>query len=339
VGGLALASVASVVAWSDEPVRGAPVVNLEARANGGGSRQTAASSDTGRSRFSRGTVEPPYVIGAAGDIACDPQNSLFNDGDGSPSHCRAADTRRLLTNIHADVVLALGDTQYEDGKAWKYRRSYALSWGHLRGRTRPAIGNHEYGASSTGKGYFSYFGARAGRAGRGWYSYNVGAWHMIALNSNCSKVGCGHGTRQHRWLKKDLALHRTSCTLAYWHHPRYSSGPHGNDPDMEPFWKVLYRRGAEVILNGHDHLYERFAPMRPSGRRDWRHGLRQFTIGTGGSGLYPVATVRPNSVARWDRSFGVLRMELRPRSYVWRFFTVGGSTFNDRGDGRCHGRP
>lgn len=341
-GALALASAGSVVAWSGEPVAGAPVDRPEARAAGDRvllvQRRTSSGNREARPSL-RGKAEPPYVIGAAGDIACDPNNPLFNGGHGSPSHCRAADTKRLLVHMRADVVLALGDTQYDDGQRWKYRRSYALSWGRLRGRTRPAPGNHEYAASSRAKGYFSYFGARAGRAGRGWYSYNLGAWHMVALNSNCSIVGCGRGSRQYRWLKRDLAQHRRSCTLAYWHHPRYSSGPHRNDPDVAPFWKVLYRRGADVILNGHDHLYERFALIRPDGRRDATHGLRQFTIGTGGSQLYPFGTIQRNSKARWSHSFGVLRMELRPRSYVWRFFTVGGSRFNDRGDGYCHGRP
>jgi hypothetical protein len=347
---VAAAGLASVIAWSDRPVGGGAEIRRVAASAPLAGRIAAPANDTalsviGRSATAgtrptvRAKAEGPFVIGAAGDIACDPSNPLFNGGQGSPSHCRAADTKRLLVRMRPDVVLALGDTQYDDGRWWKYRESYALSWGRLRGRTRPAVGNHEYSASPRAWGYFSYFGERAGRIGHGWYSYNVGAWHLVALNSNCGIVGCDRGTRQFRWLKRDLASHPNACTLAYWHHPRYSSGPHGNDRNVAPFWRVLYRRGADVILNGHDHIYERFALTRPNGRRDPKRGLRQFTIGTGGSQLYSVESVKRNSQTHWDRSFGVLRMELRPRTYVWRFFTVGGSTFGDRGDGRCHGRP
>jgi hypothetical protein len=279
------------------------------------------------------------TVAAAGDIACDPTNQLFNGGRGTATWCRAADTRALLQKIDPDVVLPLGDTQYDDGLRWKFRKSYDRSWGRLKSRSRPVVGNHEYWVSSKATGYFSYFGARAGKAGKGWYSYNLGAWHLIALNSNCTIVGCRRGSAQYRWLKRDLRADTSRCTLAYFHHPRFSSGPHGDDPSVGPFWKLLYRDGAEIILVAHDHIYERFASLRPNGSKDPRTGIRQFTAGTGGAELYWIEHRHHFSKTRNAHTFGVLRFRLRPGSYEWRFVPVAGSSYTDDGEGSCHGRP
>jgi hypothetical protein len=285
-------------------------------------------------------VEPVPTVAAAGDIACDPDHQFFNDGKGTTTWCRADDTRRLLRRLDPDVVLPLGDTQYDEGRLSEYYASYDLSWGRLLARTRPAIGNHEYYASSTARGYFTYFGDRAGSAGKGWYSYELGSWHVVALNSNCQLFPCGPGSPQYEWLAADLADSDAACTLAYFHHPRFSSGPHGDDPSVTPLWRLLYAAGAEAILVGHDHVYERFRPLTPAGGRDDLYGIRQFTVGTGGAQLYPIEQVRRHSVARNTKHFGVLEVALREGSYRWRFVSVGGSGgYRDRGTAACHEAP
>jgi acid phosphatase type 7 len=282
------------------------------------------------------------TIVAAGDIACDPGSPLFNHGRGKPRWCRARDTARLIAGIDPAAVLPLGDDQYDDGRLGKFRRSYDLGWGHQRWRSRPVLGNHEYEASSRAAGYFAYFGRRAGPSDRGWYSYDLGAWHLIALNSNCLLVRCDPGSPQMTWLDGDLTDHPSTCTLAYFHHPRFSSGPHGDDPELlllRPMWRALYAAGVDVVLNGHDHLYERFAPMDPHGFADRSFGVRQFTVGTGGAEHYPVERVRYESQVRNSTTFGVLQMSLLPSAYAWRFVPVEGGRFTDVGRDTCHAAP
>jgi acid phosphatase type 7 len=255
------------------------------------------------------------VIAAAGDIACDPASRSFHGGRGSANACHMRATARLLGRLNPAVVLTLGDNQYENGTLAKFRRSYDRSWGRLKGRTRPAPGNHDY-RTRTAAGYFGYFGAAAGRRSRGYYSFDVGAWHLIALNSECGHVGgCGKGSRQERWLRADLAAHPARCTLAYWHKPRFSSGMHGNDATYTAFWRALYRAGADVVLVGHDHDYERFAAQTPAGRADPARGIRQFVVGTGGKTHYGFRTIRANSRVRNSGTFGVLRLTLHPSGY------------------------
>jgi 3',5'-cyclic AMP phosphodiesterase CpdA len=245
-------------------------------------------------------------------------------------------TARLLAKLHPAVVLTLGDNQYENGTLAKFRRSYDPSWGKIKGRIRPAPGNHDYRAPGAA-GYFAYFGARAGRRSRGYYSFNLGGWHLIALNSECTHVGgCGKGSRQERWLRADLAAHPARCTLAYWHKPRFSSGMHGNDATYTAFWRALYRAGAEVVLVGHDHDYERFALQTPQGRLDRARGIRQFVVGTGGKTHYGFRTIRANSQVRNSGTFGVLRLTLRTSGYDWRFVPEPGKRFTDTGHGTCH---
>jgi hypothetical protein len=198
----------------------------------------------------------------------------------------------------------------------------------------PVPGNHEYEISATAEGYFAYFGAAAGGNPNGYYSYDIGAWHMIALNSNCREVGgCTATSAQGKWLKADLATNPTDCTLAYWHHPRFSSSQTGTP--LKPFWKMLYAGGVDVVLNGHVHNYERFAPQNPDGVAD-PQGIRQFVLGTGGhTNLGFKATPRANSEARNSSAFGILELTLRPGSYDWRFRSINDS-FTDSGSDTCN---
>ena len=277
------------------------------------------------------------VLVAAGDIACDPGSSAFAGGAGTASWCRARDTLAVVQGIDPDVVLPLGDEQYDDGSLAKFRRSYDLSWGKVRARSRPAPGNHEYGVPKA-EGYFRYFGSLAGTAGRGWYSYDLAGWHLVALNSNCDRVGCRVGSPQYRWLAADLRANPAACTLAYFHHPRFSSGPHGDDPEAawtRDLWRLMYAQGIDVILNGHDHIYERFAPQDDKGKLDAEHGIREFIAGTGGGGVYKIGKIAPNSEVHDNSAYGVLKLTLAPGRYSWEFVPIPGARFRDEGAGSC----
>ncbi|HYU34335.1 MAG TPA: metallophosphoesterase [Thermoanaerobaculia bacterium] len=286
----------------------------------------------------RGQAGPPGppVIAAAGDISCDPADPSFNGGDGTASACRMKATSDLLLGLGPTAVLLLGDNQYEDGAASKYQTSYDPAWGRLKAITRPVPGNHEYGTANAA-GYFSYFGAAAGDPAKGYSSYDLGGWHLIALNSNCGAIGgCGAGSPQEQWLAADLAAHPGVCTLGYWHHPRFSSGPHGNDATYDAFWQDLYAAHADLVLNGHDHVYERFAPQTPAAAADPAHGIRQFTVGTGGKNLTSIVVVRANSEVRDASDFGVLELTLHSNGYAWRFLSAAGGAVLDQGTGLCH---
>ena len=275
-------------------------------------------------------AQPDPVIAAAGDIACEPAEPV------TAARCHMRATSDLLVGTGLDAVLTLGDNQYEDGALEKFRRSYDATWGRVKAITRPAVGNHEL-AGGAAHGHFAYFGAAAGKPGQGWYSFDVGTWHLIALNSNCAAVGgCGPGSAQHEWLVADLAAHRAACTLAYWHHPRFSSGLHGDSAATAAFWQALYDAGADVVLAGHDHHYERFVPLAPDGAPDPARGLRQFIVGTGGRSLYPAFLPRAGSELRNAVTYGVLRLTLRAGSYDARFVPEAGATFTDATTGRCH---
>jgi acid phosphatase type 7 len=260
---------------------------------------------------------------AAGDIA-----SCASDGD--------EQTAALLDTLPG-TVLTLGDTAYDHGSAEEFARCYLPSWGRFRDRTYPAPGNHDY-QTADASGYYGFFGPRAGQPAKGWYSFDLGRWHLIALNSNCDAVGgCRPGSEQERWLRADLAAHRARCTLAFWHHPRFSSGTtHGSDPAVGDLWTALYEAGAEVVLVGHEHNYERFAPLDPLGAVDPARGVREFVVGTGGRSHYGFGPPLPGSEARNSDSFGVLQLTLRPTGYTWRFLPAPGSSFQDSGTGSCH---
>jgi hypothetical protein len=266
------------------------------------------------------------VLVGAGDIA----------GCGSE---KDEETARLLDNI-AGTVFTLGDNVYPDGTAELFTDCYDPTWGRHKARTHPSPGNHDYLVPGA-PGYFDYFGAAAGEVGKGYYSYDVGDWHIIVLNSECVEAGgCGSDSPQGQWLKADLAANPSTCTLAYWHTPRFSSGSvHGNDAHMQDFWQLLYDAGADVVLNGHEHLYERFAPQDPNGVADPEHGIRQFTVGTGGKSLYAFGTVQPNSEVRNSDTYGVLKLTLYPTSYDWEFIPIAGQTFTDSGSANCVSAP
>jgi hypothetical protein len=248
--------------------------------------------------------------------------------------CRQGDTAALVARLRPDAVAALGDLQYETGALADFEGSFDQTWGRFKDRMHPAVGNHEY-ATPDAAGYFTYFGARAGKPDEGWYSYALGRWHVVALNANCDVVGCGAGSPQARWLAADLAAHPARCTLAYWHQPRFSSGLHGSDDALAPLWRVLQHGGADVALSGHDHDYERFAPQDADGRADPAHGIVQFVVGSGGKSHYPVLLARRNS--RTHASvFGVLRLTLGRAAYAWRFVAEPGVGYADGGTARCH---
>lgn len=279
--------------------------------------------------------QAPPVLVAAGDISCDPADASFNGGNGTATACRMKATSDLALALDPDAVLLLGDNQYENGTLAKYQASYDPTWGRLKAITYPIPGNHEY-LTAGAAGYYSYFGAAAGDPAKGYYSFDLGGWHLVALNSNCAAVGgCGPGSPQEQWLAADLAAHPGVCTLAYWHHPRFSSGPHGNDATVQTFWTDLYDAGADLILNGHDHVYERFSQQDPAGAADPARGLRQITMGAGGKNLTSFPLVRANSRVRNASAFGVLKLTLHPNGYTWQFVTEGGS-IADSGTGLCH---
>jgi hypothetical protein len=240
-------------------------------------------------------------------------------------------TARLIRRIDPVAVLTLGDNQYPDGTLRQYRHSYDLTWGRFKGRTYPSPGNHDY-HTPRAAGYFKYFGRRAHRGSGGMYSFNLGRWHLVSINSRTGRIS----DRKLRWVRRDLRKNRDRCELAYWHHPRWTSGSrHRPDPHMARLWRVLYRRGVDVVLNGHEHSYERFALMNPAGALAPRRGIREFVVGTGGGHLYPMGTPTFGSQKRIDDRFGVLRMVLRPRSYRWRFIAVDGAVL-DKGRHGCH---
>ena len=266
----------------------------------------------------------PLLV-AAGDIACKPGLEV------TPAQCQQEATAQLVESLDPDVVAPLGDLQYEYGEAANFAAVYDRSWGRFKDRTRPAVGNHEY-AGGRAAGYYGYFGDAAGGVdGRGWYSYDLGEWHVVVLNSVCSVPsvgGCGEGSDQLTWLRADLAAAARRCTLAYFHHPRHTSGLHGEDTSVQPLWDVLAAGGADVVLGGHDHHYERFAPIG---------GIRQFVVGTGGRNLYPVLGRADGSEEVDTRTFGVLALTLRPDGYDWRFVPIPGSRsgFTDEGSAGC----
>ena len=285
-----------------------------------------------RTRVGYITVTEPATGGdgqrllAAGDIA-----SCSSTGDEA--------TAALLAQSTAEV-LALGDLAYENGTASEFTGCYEPSWGAAKARTRPAPGNHEYGTAQA-SGYFGYFGAAAGDPTKGYYSFERSGWHIVVLNSNCSEVaGCSAGSAQEQWLRADLAAHPAVCTLAAWHHSRFSSSGTAGTTSVQALWQALYDNNAEIVLSGHSHVYERFAPQTATGVLDVARGLRQFTVGTGGRGLVGFSpTISPNSEVRDASSFGVLQLTLGASDYSWTFLPVAGSTFTDSGTGTCHSAP
>lgn len=294
------------------------------------------------------------VVAAAGDIGCPlalqfegmVRPMLSRDGVPTwPYFCQQAETAGLVEKAgDYNAVLALGDLLAPDAALVDFENSYGPSWGAFKSITLPAVGNHEYSGGEA-EGFFDYFkDRRVGGWGEGWYKRRLGRWLVIGLNSNCNHVGCGSSSTQVRWLKNLLRKNRkmvrakrsrgSTCILAFWHHPRFSSGRHGDTYDTGAFWRTLRRFNADVVLNGHDHLYERFMPLAPSGAAE-AGGITQFTVGTGGRSLFSfVGEPHPGSEVRIEREFGILRLRLLPRAFRWNFITVDGQV-RDYGTRSC----
>ena len=272
------------------------------------------------------TLEPGSVTAApasavlvgAGDIA-----SCDLDGDSK--------TAVLIEKI-AGTVFTAGDNAYEDGSSANFKNCYAPTWGRFLDRTRPTPGNHDYNTANAAP-YYAYFGTRAGAAGLGYYAFTLGAWRVITLNSN---VDMGAGSAQLNWLEAELGAHPAKCSLSIWHHPRFSSGYHGSDPRSSAVWDALYSAGVDIVVNGHDHDFERFAPQTPSGKKDAARGIRQFVVGTGGAGLRPFYGTLTNSQVKNAQTWGVIKLTLNADSYAWNFVPVAGKTFTDAGSSQCH---
>jgi hypothetical protein len=239
-------------------------------------------------------------------------------------------TARLLDSIGGTVWTA-GDNAYLQASRADFRNCYDPTWGRHLARTRPTAGNHEYETDPTAAAYWEYFGISAGPAGLGYYSYEVGDWHAIALNS---WLPISANSAQGRWLASDLAGSKTKCTVAIWHYPLFTSGPNGPQTQMREAWRMLYDAGVDLVLNGHDHLYERFAPQDPDGRPDPARGMRQFTVGTGGATPYGIQSRQPNSELVITPTYGVLKLTLSSASYDWQFIPVSGQ--GDSGTAQCH---
>ncbi len=268
----------------------------------------------------------PLVMVGAGDIAaCD------SDGDEET----AALIDEVLAETEETVVFTTGDNAYDEGSAANFADCYDPYWGRHKAITRPVPGAREYrtpGASD----YFEYFGDAAGVTGEGWYSYDLGAWHVIALNSNCEALGgCGLDSPQGQWLQQDVEASNARCTIAYWHDPTFSSTVDGGHPDLLEFYGFLFESDVEVVVNGDDHFYERFLPQDQF-NEEHDEGLRQFTVGTGGRSLSQFGLPARHSAVRFNEAFGVLVLTLNPNGYEWEFRTVDGSPFTDRGFDTCH---
>jgi acid phosphatase type 7 len=290
---------------------------------------STAVPGTGRPVGSGPQQAAPVTLVAAGDIACPPDEEVTD------VTCGQEATAQIVESLAPDVVLALGDTAYQEASADELK-SYDASWGRFLEITRAVAGNHEY-LSGSAADYFDYFGERAGDPDEGWYSFDAGSWHVIVLNSECEQVGgCEADSPQGEWLAADLAAHPARCTLAAWHDARFSSGEeHGDSAAVAPFWQQLQDAGAEVVLTAHEHSYERFAAQRDSTRPTDSEGLVQFVVGTGGRELRGFGDPRPNSEVRWNGSFGVLALTLHADGYDWRFVGPPGTPEVDSGSGSC----
>jgi hypothetical protein len=296
-------------------------------------------------------VNQKPIVAAAGDIACDPTSPSFKNGAGTALSCKQAAVSDLVLAHHPTAVLTLGDTQYECGDASAFGAAFDPSWGRMKAIIHPAVGNHEYGKPchrNDASPYFAYFGAEAGP--RGWYSYTLGPWHVVALNSECSygtggnKVGgCGAGSPEETWLRHDLVTHPSRCTLAYWHEPRFSSGEHGDAFQMGTIWNDLVAAHVDVVLSGHNHDYERFdpigaTPVAQGAPVPMPSGIREFVVGTGGRNLYPFSSPPlPDEVLRSSEFFGALFLTLGSSGYSWQFLPISGDGHvADEGSGACH---
>jgi hypothetical protein len=318
------AATRSVVLTPSAPLLAGGSYTVRVTAGSGGVRDTGGR--TVAAATSASFVVTPALAGASDIADCTTPGT--------------AATAALLEHFNGTVFTA-GDNAYPSGSVHDFATCYGPTWGMQLSRTRPAAGNHDY-VTRGATGYFSYFGAAAGPSGRGYYSYDLGAWHVVVLDTNnvCLLVKCDATSAQVKWLRADLAASTAPCTVAIWHHPRFSSGFHGSSTTYAPFWNALYQYGAEIVVNGHDRDYQRFAQQTPTGMADPTYGIREFVVGTGGVGHDRLKTPRiRNTEASNDKTFGVIELTLHASSYQWRFVPIAGSTYTDSGTGHCHGRP
>jgi acid phosphatase type 7 len=257
----------------------------------------------------------PEILLAVGDIA------------GCPERYQDEVTAELVSELPGTIAL-LGDVVYQNGTNFEFKNCFDPSWGRVLDRSRPSPGNHEYRTDQAAP-YYKYFGTRAGPSGRGYYTYKLGTWRIYSLNSERNIP------EQTAWLEAHLAANPSKCILAYWHKPLYTGGRNPNDSTVRPLFDVLNKAGAEVVLNGHNHHYERFAPQDAYGNFMPQGGTREFVIGTGGSQLEEFVTIQPNSLVRYVEGWGVLRMTLSPGSYGWKFLPVLGAAEADTGSANC----
>lgn len=280
---------------------------------------TATTGSTPRPTVAASQTPGPAPVPATAAV-------LVGAGDIATSGSGDEATAALIASIPGTVFTA-GDNAYPDGAAADFARDFAPSWGRFKARIFPAPGNHDYHVSGA-PGYYGYFGARAGGPG-GYYAYELGGWRIYSLNSEIISPA------EVAWLRSDLAAHPTGCVMAYWHHPLFSSGKHGDDASVRPLWDALNAAGAELVINGHDHDYERFAPQTPTGAAA-ANGIREIIAGTGGAGLRPIASKQPNSEVFNGTTNGVLKLTLSPTGYRWEFVPTAGASFRDSGTGSCH---
>lgn len=322
-----------VVAMSPRPgATGSPIAGVSGSpAAGTGTPGSPTAGGASGGVAPSGPASPPATLPPAGD---DPV--LVGAGDIGDCNSDGDEATAALLDAIPGTVFTTGDNAYPSGRERDFTECYDPSWGRHRERTRPAPGNHDF-RTADGAAYFDYFGASAVNAdGDPWYSYDLGGWHIIVLDSRCDTAeDCGPDSDQGRWLAADLAANDAACTMAIWHVPRFSSGFHGDDTDIDPFWRALYDAGADVIVNGHDHDYERFAPQDPDGNEDRERGIREFVVGTGGTALRPFEETAPNSELRAAVSQGVLRFILRDDRYDWEFIPTSGP-FSDQGSAACN---
>jgi len=287
----------------------------------------AAASQQAKDKNEKQAAKPFVLVGAGDIAAC----SVLAGAEA---------TAKLIEEIPG-TVFAAGDLAYELGTAQEFRDCYGTTWGRFKDRTKPTPGNHEYNSGGAAA-YFAYWGAQAGRPEKSYYSFDLGNWHVIALNTNCTAPGvggCGIGSQQEKWLKKDLGEHANSCIVAYGHHALYSSGvfrSHAVHPELKDLWRDLYEAHADLMLAGHEHSYERFAPQDPDGNADEKMGIREIVVGTGGRSHDPLGAALANSEVKNFDTYGVLKLTLWPDRYSWEFIPVNADGFRDAGESNCH---
>ena len=290
--------------------------------------QATDATTASKNSLNKSQSNPTYTLYAAGDIA----------------ECKKIPAEKSMAARTSDIIVhgldadknamavTLGDNTYPVGQPEEFSHCYDPTWGRFKERTLPSPGNHDYGMPKA-LGYFNYFGDIAGPDRRGYYATTLGSWRILSLNSNLNKQDM---QKQIAWLQTELSNNKQACTLAFWHHPAYSSGGHGNNDNMKPIWKILVQAKADVVLSGHDHDYERFVPMNENGDRDDKNGIRSFVVGTGGAQLTPMFLPKLTTEIRSNSANGVLKLSLHDKSYEWEFVPVQGVTFTDKGAGSCH---